>query len=74
MNKLVPLPSPILELQHAPLPLISAECWKRTLKSPYFHILEAEAHLGPSLGLGSVSIIGRSDQPIMYVFKLLKNI
>ncbi len=54
--KLVPLPSPIPELQYAPLPLLVLRAGS-VLSNPHnFAVLETKAHLGPNLGLGSASL------------------
>jgi len=52
---LVPLPSPISELQHAPLPLLVLGV-RSVPSSPHnFDVVETKAHFRPNLGLGSAS-------------------
>jgi hypothetical protein len=53
--KLVPLPNPISELQHTPLPRLVLRA-RSVPSSPHSStVLETKAHLGPNSRLGSVS-------------------
>ncbi len=51
--KLVPLPSPIPELRHAPLPLLVLRAGSVPSNPHNSVVLETKAHLGSNLGLGS---------------------
>jgi len=53
--KLVPLPSPIPKLQHAPLPFLVLRAGSVPSSPHNSTVLKTKAHLGFNLGLGSVS-------------------
>jgi len=56
VTKASPLPSPIPELQHAPLPLLMLNLGSMPSSPHNFAVLKIKAHLGSNLGLGSVSL------------------
>jgi len=55
VTKACPLPSPIPNLQHTPLPVLVLRAGSVPSSPHNSAILETKAHLGLNLGLGSVS-------------------